>query len=268
MTTRFRLKRSFSLPICAASVAGSAVLPPASAGACFEHRDRDRAAVSGAQQADDQLRPVAAFVAAVAVAGEFAMASFEVARRDIIKHQRAFFEMTTGERLLDEALLRAEPVEGGVDLARRDGAEAEGFAEGMTGGGGVEHARGRQFGRRIEQPRDDQGKGEITPPSRCAAGQQVVEADAARGGQRGEDVTMRKRTADLEAALAGGDEFVAAQDGAEGFDLLGRPAGEVGQGAGFDLAVLAVAFAEQDGRGRATVGDDGDEHEPSDQVES
>ena len=34
-----------------------------------------------------------------------------------------------------------------------------------------------------------------------------------------------------------------------GFDLLGRPGGEVGQRAGFDFAVLAVAFT-QEHRGR------------------
>src|SRR5437660_10660853 len=44
----------------------------------FEHLDRDRAALGRAHQADDQLRPVATMVAAVAMLRQFAAAPFEV----------------------------------------------------------------------------------------------------------------------------------------------------------------------------------------------
>jgi hypothetical protein len=57
----------------------------------------------------------------------------------------------------------------------------------------------------------------------AAARQQVVEADAIGGGERGGDVAMRQRAADLEAALAGGKQWFVAQHGAEGLDLLGWP---------------------------------------------
>src|SRR5438552_6802411 len=47
-------------------------------GIALEHLDGDRATVGGAHQANDNLRPVAPVVAAVAMLGQFAAASFEV----------------------------------------------------------------------------------------------------------------------------------------------------------------------------------------------
>jgi hypothetical protein len=155
--------------------------------------------------------------------------------------------MAPGQTVLDAALFRAQPVEGGVDLAHRHGAEAQDRAEGMARRGGIEHARGGQFGGGIEQAGDDQCENEIAAALGRATGEQAIEADTAGGSQRGEDMAMRQGTADFEPALAGGDEFVAAQGGAQRLHFLVRPGGEIGEGAGFDLAVLAVAFAKKDG---------------------
>jgi hypothetical protein len=71
--------------------------------------------------------------------------------------------MTAGEAVFDEALLAAEPVEGGVDLARGDAAEAQRFAQRVAGGGAVEHPRCRQLRRRLEKPGDDQRQRQIAP---------------------------------------------------------------------------------------------------------
>ena len=46
----------------------------------------------------------------------------------------------------------------------------------------------------------------------------------------------------------------------EAGDPLVRPVGEVQQGALLDLARLAIALAQQDGRGRAAIGDRFDIH--------
>jgi hypothetical protein len=78
------------------------------------------------------------------------MASFKVARGDVVEYQRAFPQMAEGETVLDQGLLRTQPVEGGADLAHRDGAESQGLAEGMAGGGGIEHAGGGEFGGGVE----------------------------------------------------------------------------------------------------------------------
>src|SRR5215831_5321531 len=53
--------------------------------------------------------------------------------------------------------------------------------------------------------------------------------------------------------LAGRHQLVAAQDRAQQSDALGRPVGQVLQGAGLDLAVLAIALAQQNGGRRAAV---------------
>src|SRR3981081_4604592 len=55
-------------------------------GVAFEHLDRYRAAVGRAHQADDNLRPVTAVVAAVALLRQFAAASFEIGGSRSGKH--------------------------------------------------------------------------------------------------------------------------------------------------------------------------------------
>src|ERR1019366_3752642 len=91
--------------------------------------------------------------------GERAVASLKISRSDVVEYQCAFLEVAAGEAVLDEALLRAQPVEGGVDLAHPNGAEAQSLAEGMAGRGGIEHASGGEFGGGVEQPGGDPGEG-------------------------------------------------------------------------------------------------------------
>src|ERR1019366_5770313 len=161
-TTRLSLKRSFSLLIWLATVAGSAVLP-------------SNTSTAPGHPSEAHTNPMTScglgpFVPAVAVMGKRAVASFKIGRRDVVEHQRAFPPVAAGGTGVDEGLLGYQPVKGGVDLANRDGAEAERLAEGMAGRGGVEHARGGEFGRRIEQAGDDQRENEIAPALRRTAG--------------------------------------------------------------------------------------------------
>ena len=51
----------------------------------LKHLDRDRTAVGGAHQADDKRRPIAPVVAAVAMPRQFAAASFEIGRGDVVE---------------------------------------------------------------------------------------------------------------------------------------------------------------------------------------
>jgi hypothetical protein len=46
---------------------------------------------------------------------------------------------------------------------------------------------------------------------------------------------------------------VAFEDQAQGFDLLGRPVGDIGKGAIFDFAVFAEGLAQEEGRRGAAV---------------
>ena len=89
-------------------------------------------------------------------------------------------------------------------------------------------------------------KCQITSALRRAARQQGIEFDPACGTERGEDVAMGKSADDLNG-VGGGKQFLAAQHGAQLLDPLGRPVGEILEGSLLGLAVLAVAFAQQDG---------------------
>jgi len=116
----------------------------------------------------------------------------------------------------------------------------------MAGGGGVQHPRGRQLGRRLEQTRDNQGQRQIAPALRRPARQHGVERDAARRAERGQHMAVRQRADDFHR-LGGGQQFVAAQHGAELLDALGGPARQVGEGSVLGLAGLAVTLSQQDG---------------------
>ena len=60
--------------------------------------------------------------------------------------------------------------------------------------------------------------------------------------------------------ILGGDEGLAAEGAAQGFDLWFWPIGEIGQGALQGFLSLTPAFAEEDSRSGVTVGDGFDVH--------
>ena len=132
------------------------------AGVALEHLDRHRAAVGRAQQAVDDLQLALLAVAVVAEPRQLAAAALQVARGDVVEHQRAVAQMLAGERLLDRRLALAEPVERDVELILVDRPEAEHVAEARGGGERIEHAGGGELGGWRDQPRDDHGDDEIT----------------------------------------------------------------------------------------------------------
>src|SRR6202022_449067 len=68
-------------------------------------------------------------------------------------------------------------------------------------------------------------------------------------------MAVRQRAAHDDAFLIGRRHLAALQQGAQPFDDLGRPIGQVGDGALLDLAGVAIALAQQD-RGRRVSGGD------------
>src|SRR5258705_1990309 len=119
-------------------------------GIAFEHLDRYRAAVGRAHEADDNLRPVARVVAAVAMLRKFAAVSFEIGGGDIVEQQRAVLQVAAGQPGFDERLLAAQPVERAIDLLGGDLTEPQHLAQRMAGGSGIQHPHGRQLGRGLE----------------------------------------------------------------------------------------------------------------------
>ena len=229
-------------------------------GVPFEHLDSDRAAVGGAQQAvgDLQLAPLA--VAVVAAPGERAAASFHVARRDVVEHQRAVAEMALGQRGLDGGLALQQPVQCGVEFVLVDIAEAEHFAEAAGGGGGRERPRGGEFCCRLEDASDQHGEHEIAVAIAVGA-EDAVEPDLAGGTECGSDMAVRQATDDGEGVALGGDDGATLEHAAQPFDVGGGPVRQVAQGALTHLAALAIALAQQDGGRRVPIGDGFDIHD-------
>ena len=126
---------------------------------------------------------------------------------------------------------------------------------------GVKAASGSQLGGRIDDAGNDHGNDEIalTAGSRVEDGIQFqfVQATQDRG-----DMAVRKGAGDVKGLRQRrrGSGQRTGQGQAEGFDLMRGEMSDVGNGATFDFAALAIGFAEENsGRGVA-VGYGGDVH--------
>ena len=106
----------------------------------------------------------------------------------------------------------------------------------------------------MRQAREDQKQG------------QLAETAVADGGGKSEllgDLLQDEEQAEdgsLEQFLKWKGIQFATEEPAEDLEARGRPRGEVGDGAFFNLGAFAEGLAEEDGGGRVTVGDDIDEH--------
>src|ERR1700726_3028073 len=228
-------------------------------GAAGEDLDCHGTAVAGAEQPIDDL-PFAAFaVTAGAELGERTAAAFQVARRHVVEHQCAAAEMSFGEGRLDRRLAYRQPVEGPIELVLIDQPETELLAK--AGSRGVRRQRpgGGKLGPGIEDATDHQGQDEVAAAVAVRA-EQPIEADLARGAEGRVDMTMRQRADDGNGILVLGNNGAAFEQCLEAGDPLVRPVGEVQERALLDLARLAVALAQQDGRGRVAIGDGFDIH--------
>jgi hypothetical protein len=176
----------------------------------FEDLDGDRAAFRRAQQAEDDLRPVAAMIAAVAELRQFAAPPLQIARGDVVEHEHAILEVALGEDLLDAGLAATQEVEGGVEFVLVDLAQAEHGAERVGGGRLAELARGRQLGGRLDDPRHDHGEDQLGPALRSMR-QRLVEPELAHRPEHGGDVAVRQRAGDLEALCSERREGLASE---------------------------------------------------------
>ena len=194
----------------------------------LEHFDGDRTAFRRAQETEDDLRPVAAMIAAVAELRQFAAPPLEVARGDVVEHEHAVLEVTLCEGLLDAGLAAAQKVEGGVKLVLVDLAQAQRRAEGVGGGRLAQAARGGELGGRLDDPRHDHGEDQLGPALRPLR-QHLVKPEPAHCPESGGDMTVRQRAGDPEALFADWNEGLPGQHPAQAVDLGLRPIGDVGQ---------------------------------------
>ncbi len=174
--------------------------------------------------------------------------------------------MALGEGRLDRRLADCQPIECAIELVLVDHPETELLAK--AGARSVRRQRtgGGKFGTRIEDAADHEGQDEvaaaIAPGLRRGrlGAKQPIEADLTRHAERSVDMTMRQRADDGDGILFLGDDSAAFEQRLEAGDPLVRPVGEVQERALLDLAGLAIALAQQDGRGRAAIGDGFDIH--------
>ena len=221
-------------------------------GVALEGAHRDGAARGVAEQAVDNLRAVGAVVAGVAAGGKLVAGALDVAGGDVVEREGAIAEMQLGELALDGALAVGEPVHGvveGIDL---------GVVEGEQGGesglaGRAELALDAQLGAGLEQAADDHGEHEGALATGLVE-EQAVEAELADEAEDGADGAVMAGGAGTDGGgLGSGGELVLEGELEEVDGVLGE-AGEVGEGAFLDLAVLPVGFAEEVAGGAALEG--------------
>ena len=165
-----------------------------------EHLDRHRATIGGAEQAIDDLQLALLAVPVVAEARERAAAAFDIARRDVVEHQRAAPQVAPGQRGLDRRLAGQQPVERGIQLLLVDWPQAEHRAQAGGGGGRIERLGGRQLRGRGEDPADDQRHDQIAAAVALGA-EQAVETDLAQRAEHGGDMAVRQRAGDGQGLL-------------------------------------------------------------------
>ena len=157
-------------------------------------------------------------------------------------------EVTLGQRRLDRGLTLQQPVECIVKFVLIDLAEAELSAEARCGGGGRQRTGGGELGYGVKDATDQQGEHKVAATIVTGA-KDAVEADVARGAERGGNVAVWQAADDGEGLTLGGDDRAALQHTAQPFDVSYGPVGQVAQSALTDLAAFAVALAQEDRRG-------------------
>jgi len=145
------------------------------------------------------------------------------------------------------AAWRAPSQSSAVEFDFVDRTELQQPAQARARGVGGEIARRGELGGGRDQPAGDQGdrQGRQALVGRLA--EEPVEANGPDRAQHRGGVAVRQRAADGDTLLGDGD--AALQQGAKSLDQGGGPIRQIGQGTLSDPAILAKAFAQQDGRG-------------------
>jgi len=130
----------------------------------FEHLDRDRQALPRAQQPIDDLRPVRAVIAAVAVLRQRAAATLEVGRRHVVKHQNPVLQMAPRQAVLDPLLALQKPIQRLVRLPLLHPPEAQNRTQARRRRLLVHRAHEAELRTRRNQPVDHHRHHQIARP--------------------------------------------------------------------------------------------------------
>jgi hypothetical protein len=154
-----------------------------------------------------------------------------------------------GQRVLDRLLPAVQVVHRRVQVILIAAAQVQDLAQRCGRGLAAQPAGDGQLGVRRDHLRGRHRGHQVPVPGRHRV-DQLLQAQLAGRAEHGGDVAVRQAAGDLERLVeGGGGRRLAFQHPGQGLDLDLGPGRQVGQGPVLDLAVLAVAFPQQD-RGR------------------
>jgi hypothetical protein len=151
-----------------------------------------------------------------------------------------------GQRVLDLVLPGLQVVHRLIQVILIAAAGAEDFAQRAGCRLVAQPAGDGQLGVRRDHLRGRHRGHQVPLPGRLGV-DQLLQAQLARRAEHGGDVAVRQAAGDLERPVQVRSRRLALQDPGQGVDLGLGPGRQVGQGAVLHLAVLAVAFPQQDG---------------------
>ena len=226
-------------------------------GVAGKHFDRQRASLGVGEQADHDLPLARLAIAIVAEGGEGVVLALQIRAGHVVEKdiRRRHHLSLSKQPAFDVLLMVRQPIEIGVEVVFVETDHAQRRADGVT----ARQTNRRQTRALIERAGDDLPQRQLALPVRA---QGRHEAEFARQLIEDPDRPNRGTLLQLQPPLAGGRQdarqvFLVLQRQADRLDLLRLAMGEVAEGPMFDLAVLAVGFAQQVARvGLAVDGDD------------
>ena len=165
--------------------------------------------------------------------------------RQVVEHQGAFLEMALRQAALDAVLALDEPVHGRIQVVLVERTQAQRLGEGIARGGLGQPSGGGELRAGVEDACGDHCQHPGALGRGCGV-DESVQAQVAQRAQHCRDMAVGEGAHDVEGVVAP-DQRLVFEESAQGVDFVLGPLGEIGEGAFSDFAVLAPAFAQEDG---------------------
>ena len=216
-------------------------------GVALEHLDRDRHPGGRAQQPVDDLQPAFHPVAGVPDCPQRAGAAFKRRRGHVIQHQRSVGQMPCGQGVFDGLLAGQRPVHRRIQVILVAAATPSSWPSELV----AVSVRSPRANASLEPGRDHlrhQHRAHQIALARRRRVDQLLDAQRPRGAQHRGHMPVRQAAGDLERLAQIPLRRQPFERARQRIDLVLGPVRQVGQGAVFHLAALAVALPQQDGR--------------------
>ena len=213
-------------------------------GVALEYLDGHRDAGGRAQQPVDDLQPAFHPVSGVPDRPQRAGAALKRRRGHVIEHQCAVDQMPCSQGVFDGVFALQYPVHRRIQVVLITAGDLQHLAQRAGGGLGAQPARDGQLGARADHL-GHQHRGHQIAVARGRGIDEFGHAESLRAAQHRRDMPVRQAAGDLKGLGQIHRRGQALQRAFEDVHLVLGPVRQVGQGTGFHLALLAVAFAQQ-----------------------